>query len=282
MELLVASLMALGKLFHRINDMNEKSNLMAGKRGLVMGLANDMSIAWGIAKTLADHGAEIALSYQGEILKKRVDPLASELGSDLVVECDVKDEQSIIALAKAIEEKWGSLDFIVHSVAFADKSELKGRYLDTSRDNFLNSLDISCYSLLSVVRNLEYLLNEDASILTLTYLGSQRVMPNYNVMGIAKAALEASVKYMANDLGPKKIRINAISAGPIRTLAASGISDFRKMHSFNEAMAPLRRNVSIWDIGNSALYLLSKLGGGVTGEIHYVDSGANIMGQYSL
>jgi len=260
--------------------MNEKSNLMAGKRGLVMGLANDMSIAWGIAKTLRDHGAEIALSYQGEILKKRVEPLAGELGSNLIIECDVKDSQSIADLAKAIEAKWGSLDFIVHSIAFADKSELKGRYLDTSRDNFLNSLDISCYSLLSVVRSLEYLLNPEGSILTLTYLGSQRVMPNYNVMGVAKAALEASVKYMANDLGPKNIRVNAISAGPIRTLAASGISDFRKMHSMNEALSPLKRNVSIWDVGNSALYLLSNLSSGVTGEIHYVDAGANIKGSF--
>lgn len=252
-------------------------NLLAGKRGLVMGLANDMSIAWGIAKTLRNNGAEIALSYQGEILKKRVMPLAEELESKLVIECDVKNDLSVEKLAKSIEDRWGTLDFIVHSIAFADKSELKGRYLDTSRENFLNSMDISCYSLLAVIKQLEHLLNENASILTLTYLGSQRVVPNYNVMGVAKAALEASVRYLANDLGPKKIRLNAISAGPIRTLAASGISDFRKMHMFNENVSPLKRSVSIWDVGNSALYLLSQLSAGVTGEVHYVDCGANVM-----
>ena len=252
-------------------------NLLAGKRGLVMGLANDMSIAWGIAKTLRENGAQIALSYQGEILKKRVMPLAEELGSELIIECDVKNDLSVAELAESIEAKWGSLDFIVHSIAFADKGELKGRYLDTSRENFLNSLDISCYSFIAVIKQLEHLLNENSSILTLTYLGSQRVVPNYNVMGIAKAALEASVKYIANDLGSKKIRVNAISAGPIRTLAASGISDFRKMHMFNESVSPLKRNVSIWDVGNSALYLLSQLSAGVTGEIHYVDCGANVM-----
>jgi enoyl-[acyl-carrier protein] reductase I len=252
-------------------------NLLSGKRGLVMGLANDMSIAWGIAKTLQKSGAEIALSYQGEILKKRVMPLADELESKLVIECDVKSDQSVADLAKAIELQWGSLDFIVHSIAYADKEELKGRYIDTSRENFLNSLDVSCYSFLSVVKHLEHLLSENSSVLTLTYLGSERVVPNYNVMGVAKAALEASVRYMASDLGAKKVRVNSISAGPIRTLAASGISDFRKMYMFNESMAPLKRNVSIWDVGNSALYLLSHLSAGVTGAVHYVDCGANIM-----
>ncbi len=258
--------------------MVELSSLMKGKKGLVMGLANDMSIAWGIAKTLRDHGAEIALSYQGEILKKRVLPLAQELETDQVFECDVTNDESLIELVNNIENSWGKLDFIVHSIAFSDKNELKGRYLDTSRNNFLNSLDISCFSLVSVLRHLERILNPGASVVTLTYLGSSLVMPNYNVMGVAKAALECSVKYLANDLGVQGIRVNAISAGPIRTLAAAGISDFRKMLSYNEQNSPLRKNVSIWEVGNAALYLLSNLSSGTTGEIHYVDAGSNIMG----
>jgi enoyl-[acyl-carrier protein] reductase I len=251
--------------------------LMEGKKGLIMGLANDKSIAWGIAKTLSDHGATIAISYQGEALKKRVEPLAETLNSTYLYECDVSKEESVQNLAKIIEADLGQIDFIVHSIAFADKNELRGYYYDTSRNNFLNSLDISCYSLISVVKNFVHILNKNASILTMTYDGANKVVPNYNVMGIAKAALEASVKYLANDLGPQSVRINAISAGPIKTLAASGIGDFKKMLSYVEQLSPMRQNVDIWQVGNSALYLLSHLSSGTTGEIHYVDSGANIM-----
>ena len=258
--------------------MTVSSNIMKGKKGLVMGLANDMSIAWGIAKTLRDHGAQIALSYQGEILKKRVMPLAQELGTTLVVECEVTSEESIIQLVKQIEEEWGKIDFVVHSIAFADKNELKGRFIDTSRANFLNSLDISCYSFVSVLKHIERIMNPGASAITLTYNGSQTVMQNYNVMGVAKAALECSVRYLANDMGPGGIRVNAISAGPIRTLAAAGISDFRKILNYNEQNSPLRKNVSIWEVGNAALYLLSELSSGTTGEVHFVDGGANIIG----
>ena len=258
--------------------MTNLSKLMQGKKGLVMGLANDMSIAWGIAKTLKDNGAEIALSYQGEILKKRVLPLAEELGSELVIECDVKNEASIAKLVDIIEAKWGKIDFIVHSIAFSDKNELKGRFVDTTRDNFLNSMDISCFSFVSTLKHIQRILNVGASAITLTYHGSQKVMPNYNVMGVAKAALECSVKYLANDFGPVGVRVNAISAGPIRTLAAAGITDFRRILSHNEMNSPMRRNVSIWDVGNAALSLLSNLSSGTTGEIHYVDCGSNIMG----
>lgn len=251
--------------------------IMKGKKGIIMGLANDKSIAWGIAKTLADQGAEIALSYQGIALKKRVEPLAEILKSKYIYECDVACEESVQNLAKTIEADMGSIDFIVHSIAFADKNELRGYFYDTSRNNFLNSLDISCYSLISVIKNFAHIINPQGSILTLTYDGANKVVPNYNVMGVAKAALEASVRYLANDLGPQGVRINAISAGPIRTLAASGIGDFKKMLSYVEKVAPLRQNIDIWQVGNAALYLLSHLSSGTTGEIHYVDAGANIM-----
>ena len=254
------------------------TGLMAGKRGLIMGLANDKSIAWGIAKALSDHGAELAFSYQGEQLKKRVDPLAAQLGSDIVLPCDVGDEASIDALFGALRDRWGKLDFLVHAIGFSDKSELRGRYVDTSRANFQLSMDISVYSFTAVVQRAEKMMGPGGSCLTLTYAGSERVMPHYNVMGVAKAALECSVRYMAEDLGKDGIRVNAISAGTIKTLAASGIGDFRYILKWNELNAPLRRNVTIEDVGGSALYLLSDLGSGVTGEIVHVDAGYNIIG----
>ena len=252
--------------------------LMAGKRGIVMGVANKMSIAWGITQALADQGAEIAFTYQGEALEKRVKPLAESVGSDFVLECDVTDTNSLDNVFKTVKDKWGGIDFIVHAIAFADKTELEGEYLQTSRDNFLMSMDISCYSLTAICQRAEPIMNEGGSILTLTYYGAERVMPHYNVMGVAKAALEASVRYLAVDMGKRKVRVNAISAGPIKTLAASGIGDFRKILRWNELNAPLGRNVSIEDVGGSGLYLLSDLGSGVTGEIHYVDGGYNIIG----
>ena len=250
---------------------------MAGKRGLVMGVANDHSIAWGIAKMLAEHGAELAFTYQGEALGKRVVPLARSVGSDLVLPCDVEDLASVDAAFAAIDERWDGLDFLVHAVAFSDKNELKGRYADTTRENFARTLLISCFSFTEVARRAADRMRAGGAMVTLTYGGSTRVMPNYNVMGVAKAALEASVRYLAGDFGPQGIRVNAISAGPVRTLAGAGIADARFMYSFQKANAPLRRTVSTEEIGGSALYLLSSLSGGVTGEIHYVDSGYNII-----
>lgn len=258
------------------------NGLMEGKRGLIMGLANDKSIAWGIAKACADQGAELAFSYQGEQLKKRVDPLAQQLGSDTVLECDVADEASMDALFAALQEKWGKLDFIVHAIGFSDKNELRGRYVDTSRANFLMSMDISVYSFTAVAQRAAPLMTEGGSMLTLTYYGAEKVMPHYNVMGVAKAALEASVRYMAEDLGKDNIRVNAISAGPIKTLAASGIGDFRYIMKWNEYNSPLRRNVSIDDVGKSSLYLLSDLGSGVTGEVHHVDAGYHVVGMKAV
>ncbi|WP_417741233.1 enoyl-ACP reductase FabI [Salipiger sp.] len=254
------------------------NTLMAGKRGLIMGLANDKSIAWGIAKALADAGAELAFSYQGEALKKRVDPLAAQLGSDIVLPCDVGDEASIDALFDGLKERWDNLDFIVHAIGFSDKNELRGRYVDTSRDNFKLTMDISVYSFTAVMQRAEKMMTKGGSALTLTYYGAERIMPHYNVMGVAKAALEASVRYLAEDLGRDGIRVNAISAGPIKTLAASGIGDFRYIMKWNEYNSPLRRNVTIDDVGGSALYLLSDLGAGVTGETHHVDAGYHIVG----
>ena len=254
------------------------SQLMAGKRGLIMGLANDKSIAWGIAKACAEAGAELAFSYQGEALKKRVDPLAGQLGSDIVLPCDVADEASIDALFAALEEKWGKLDFIVHAIGFSDKSELRGRYVDTSRANFAMTMDISVYSFTAVAARAEKLMPEGGSMLTLTYYGAEQVMPHYNVMGVAKAALEASVKYLAEDLGKDGIRVNAISAGPIKTLAASGIGDFRYIMKWNELNSPLRRNVTQEEVGKAALFLLSDLGSGTTGENLHVDAGYHVVG----
>ncbi|SMO34547.1 enoyl-ACP reductase FabI [Paracoccus laeviglucosivorans] len=256
--------------------------LMKGRRGLIMGLANDKSIAWGIAKALADQGAELAFSYQGEALKRRVEPLAAQLGSDLIAECDVSDEVSIDGLFDAIRQRWDSIDFIVHAIGFSDKEQLRGRYADTTRDNFLMTMDISVYSFTAVARRAAAMMGPGGSMLTLTYYGAERVMPHYNVMGVAKAALEASVRYLAEDLGKDGIRVNAISAGPIKTLAASGIGDFRYILKWNELNSPLRRNVSQDEVGKSALYLLSDLGSGVTGETHHVDSGYHIVGMKAV
>lgn len=258
------------------------NNLMAGKRGLIMGLANDKSIAWGIAKQLSDAGAELAFSYQGDALKKRVDPLAASLGSDIVLPCDVGDEASIDDLFAGLAERWDNLDFIVHAIGFSDKNELRGRYVDTTRGNFLLSMDISVYSFTAVVQRAEKMMKNGGSCLTLTYYGAEKVMPHYNVMGVAKAALEASVQYLAEDLGKDGIRVNAISAGPIKTLAASGIGDFRYIMKWNEYNSPLRRNVTIDEVGKSALYLLSDLGSGTTGENLHVDAGYHVVGMKAV
>jgi len=252
--------------------------LMAGKRGLVMGVANNRSIAWGIAKALANHGAEIALTYQGDALKKRVVPLAAELGSKIVLPCDVSDNASMDEVFATLEREWGHLDFLVHAIAFSDKNELDGRYVDTSEKNFTQTMLISCYSLTALAKRAEPLMKGGGSILTLTYYGAEKVMPHYNVMGVAKAALEASVRYLAADLGRGAIRVNAISAGPIKTLAASGIADFRYILKWNEYNSALRRTVTIEEVGASALYLLSDLSRGVSGEIHHVDAGYHVQG----
>jgi enoyl-[acyl-carrier protein] reductase I len=258
------------------------NNLMAGKRGLIMGLANDKSIAWGIAKACADAGAELAFSYQGDALKKRVDPLAAQLGSSIVLPCDVSDAASMDALFDELKEHWGQLDFVVHAIGFSDKNELRGRYVDTSRDNFAMTMDISVYSFTAIMQRAEKMMTDGGSALTLTYYGAEQVMPHYNVMGVAKAALEASVKYLAEDLGKDGIRVNAISAGPIKTLAASGIGDFRYIMKWNEYNSPLRRNVTIDDVGKSALYLLSDLGSGTTGENLHVDAGYHVVGMKAV
>ena len=257
-------------------------NLMAGKRGLIMGLANDKSIAWGIARACADQGAELAFSYQGEALKKRVAPLAAEVGSTLLAECDVADEASLDRLFETLKNEWGKLDFVVHAIGFSDKNELRGRYVDTSPENFRMTMDISVYSFTAVCQRAAAMMGPGGSLLTLTYYGAERVMPHYNVMGVAKAALEASVRYMAEDLGKDGIRVNAISAGPIKTLAASGIGDFRYILKWNELNSPLRRNVDQTEVGKSALYLLSDLGSGVTGEVHHVDAGYHIVGMKAV
>ncbi|MBR9764004.1 MAG: enoyl-ACP reductase FabI [Rhodobacteraceae bacterium] len=258
------------------------NNLMAGKKGLIMGLANDKSIAWGIAKALADAGAELAFTYMGEQFKKRVIPLADQLGVSHLYDCDVSDEASIDAAFEAVKADLGDIDFIVHAIGFSDKSELRGRYIDTSRSNFQMTMDISVYSFTAVAQRAEKLMPNGGSMLTLTYYGAEQVMPHYNVMGVAKAALEASVKYLAEDLGKDNIRVNAISAGPIKTLAASGIGDFRYILKWNELNSPLRRNVTIDDVGKSALYLMSDLASGVTGENLHVDSGYHIVGMKAV
>jgi enoyl-[acyl-carrier protein] reductase I len=258
--------------------MTENRGLMTGKRGLIMGVANDRSIAWGIAKAAADHGAELAFTFQGEALEKRVRPLGQQVGAKIIVPCDVTDDASIDAAFDAIKSSWGTLDFVVHAIAFSDKDELKGLYVDTSRKNFQQTLDISCFSFTAVCARARPLMPNGGSLLTLSYFGAEKVMPHYNVMGVAKAALESSVQYLAADLGPEKIRVNAISAGPIKTLAASGIGDFRHILRWNELNAPLKRNVTIDDVGGAGLYLLSDLSRGVTGEIHHVDSGYNKVG----
>ena len=259
--------------------------LMQGKRGLIMGLANNKSLAWGIAKKLREHGAELAFSYQGDALKKRVAPLADELGSDFLIDCDVSDMAALDAAFDTLKSRWDTIDFVVHAIGYSDKNELRGKYLDTSLDNFLLTMNISAYSLVAVTQRASEMMppvdeegNGGGSIVTLTYYGAEKVMPHYNVMGVAKAALETSVKYLANDLGPRNIRVNAISAGPIKTLAASGIGDFRYILKWNELNSPLRRNVTIDDVGGAGLYFLSNLSSGVTGETHHVDAGYHVVG----
>lgn len=258
--------------------MTESAALLAGKRGLVMGVANGHSIAWGIAKAARDHGAELAFTYQGELYHKRVQPLAESVGAEIVLDCDVTNDASLDVVFAAIASKWGKLDFVVHAIAFSDKEELKGDYIDTSAANFTNSMLISCYSFTAIARRAAALMNGGGSLLTMTYYGAERVMPHYNVMGVAKAALEASVRYLAMDLGGRNIRVNAMSAGPMKTLAASGIGDFRYILKWNQYNAPLRRNVTLDDIGGAGVYLLSDLSSGVTGEVHHVDSGYHVVG----
>lgn len=254
------------------------TEFLKGKKGLIMGVANDRSIAWGIAQQCAAQGAELAFTYQGEAMQKRVLPLAEKLGAGIAVSCDVTDEASVDTAFKEIEEKWGGLDFVVHAIAFSDKNELDGLYMDTTRENFLRTMDISVYSFTSVAQRAVPLMNEGGSLLTLSYYGAEKVMPHYNVMGVAKAALETSVRYLASDLGERNIRVNAISAGPIKTLAASGIGDFRYILKWNELNSPLKRNVTIDEVGNAGLFLLSDLSSGVTGEVMHVDSGYHAVG----
>ncbi|NTS64657.1 enoyl-ACP reductase FabI [Sphingomonas sp. HHU CXW] len=251
---------------------------MAGKRGLIMGLANDRSLAWGIAKQLSEAGAELAFSYQGESLEKRVRPLAEQLGSTKLIDCDVSDMARLDAAFDTLAADWPTIDFVVHAISFSDKNELRGKYVDTSLDNFLLTMNVSAYSFVAVAKRARAMMPEGGSLLTLSYYGAEKVVPHYNVMGVAKAALETSVKYLAMDLGPENIRVNAISAGPIKTLAASGIGDFRYILKWNELNSPLRRNVTIDDVGGAGLYLLSDLASGVTGEIHHVDAGYNVIG----
>jgi enoyl-[acyl-carrier protein] reductase I len=258
--------------------MADSGGLMAGKRGVVFGVANNRSIAWGITKAVTDQGAEVALTYQGEAIKKRVEPLAHDVGSSLVLPCDVTDEGSVEGVFEALQAAWGGIDFLVHAVAFSDKEELDGRYVDTTQENFTQTLLISCYSFTALAKRAEALMPNGGSLLTLTYYGAEKVMPHYNVMGVAKAALEASVRYLAVDLGKGAIRVNAISAGPIKTLAASGIADFRYILKWNENNSPLRRTVAIEEVGAGALYLLSDLGRGVTGEILHIDAGYHVVG----
>lgn len=258
------------------------NGLMAGKRGLIMGVANNRSIAWGIAKACAEQGAELAFTWQGDALKKRVEPLAAELGAHLAGHCDVSDMATIDAVFADLEAKWGKLDFVVHAIGFSDKDELVGRYVDTSHGNFVKTMDISVYSFTAVAQRAEKLMSDGGSLLTMTYYGAEKVMPNYNVMGVAKAALEASVQYLAVDLGPKNIRVNAISAGPIKTLAASGIGDFRYILKWNEYNAPLRRTVTIEEVGQTGVYLLSDMSKGMTGEVLHVDSGYHVVGMKAV
>nr|WP_166177859.1 enoyl-ACP reductase FabI [Altererythrobacter segetis] len=254
------------------------TGLMDGKRGLIMGLANDKSLAWGIAQKLREHGAEMAFSYQGEALAKRVVPLAAELGSDFTFDCDVSDMASLDAAFETLKQRWNTLDFVVHAIGFSDKSQLRGKFYDTTLDNFLLTMNVSAYSLVAVAQRARAMMPNGGSILTLTYYGAEKVVPHYNVMGVAKAALETSVRYLANDLGPENIRVNAISAGPIQTLAARGIGDFNYILKWNQLNSPLRRNVTIEDVGGAGLYMLSDLASGVTGEVHFVDGGYNVIG----
>lgn len=263
-------------------QMTQHNDLLKGKRGLIMGVANDRSIAWGIAAKAHEAGAELAFTFQGDALEKRVRPLAASVNSELVVSCDVTNDDDIDRLFSEIKQKWGKLDFIVHAIAYSDKAELKGDYYDTTRDNFSRTMDISVYSLTAITQRAQSVLNDGGSILTLTYYGAERVMPHYNVMGVAKAALEASVRYLAADLGERNIRVNSLSAGPVKTLAASGIGDFRYILKWNAYNSPLKRNVSLDDIGGSGVYLLSDLSSGVTGETHHVDCGYHVVGMKAV
>ncbi len=258
------------------------NGLMAGKRGIIFGVANKSSLAWAIAQQLRAQGAEIAFTYMGDALLKRVQPLADSIGSDVLLPCDVTDESQIKGVFSSLKDKWGSIDFVVHAIGFSDKNQLRGHYYDTTRDNFLMTMDISCYSLTAIAREAAPLMNEGGSLLTLTYYGAEKVMPHYNVMGVAKAALEASVRYLAADFGPKQIRVNALSAGPVKTLAASGIGDFRYILKWNEENAPLRRNITNEEVGKAGLYLLSDLSSGVTGENHHVDCGYHTVGMRAI
>ncbi len=262
--------------------MTNTAPLMDRKKGLIMGVANDRSIAWGIARTLSAHGAELAFTYQGETLLKRVGPLAESVGSNLVLPCDVTDEASLDSVFEILGDKWGKLDFVVHAIAYSDKEQLKGQYIDTTPDNFASTLNISCYSFTAICRRAAPLMADGGAFVTMTYAGSERVTPHYNVMGVAKAALEASVRYLAEDLGRRKIRVNAISAGPIKTLASSGIGDFRYILKWNQYNAPLRRNISLEEVGGAALYLLSDLSSGVTGVTHHVDCGYHVVGMKAV
>ena len=255
---------------------------MAGKKGLIMGVANERSIAWGIAKKVAEQGADLAFTFQGDALQKRVTPLAASLGSSLVLPCDVTDEASVDAVFSELQPRWGKLDFVLHAIAYSDKEELKGQYVDTTRDNFERTMDISVYSFTEITRKATAMMNDGGSLLTLTYYGAERVMPHYNVMGVAKAALEASVRYLAVDLGGRNIRVNGLSAGPMKTLAASGIGDFRYILKWNEYNSPLKRNVTLDDVGGAGLYLLSDLSSGVTGETHHVDCGYHVVGMKAV
>ncbi len=261
--------------------MAESGGMMRGKRGLVVGVANNRSLAWGIVKACSDAGAEIGLTYQGDVMKKRVEPLAAEIGAELMGHCDVTDPASIEAVFAEVGRRWGTLDFVVHAVAFSHKNELTGRFIDTSAANFDRTMNVSCYSLVALAKQAEPLMRDGGSILTLSFYGAEKWIPHYNVMGVAKAALEASVRYLAADLGPSRIRVNAISAGPVKTLAASGIGDFRYILKWNEDNAPLRRTVTLEDIGDAGLYLLSDMSRAVTGEVHHVDAGYNIVGMKS-
>ena len=264
------------------NKPENSIGVMAGKRGLIMGVANERSIAWGIAAKLAEQGAKLAFTFQGEALEKRVEPLAASVDSDLVLPCDVTDEQSVDAVFSTLAEKWGKLDFVLHAIAYSDKEELKGQYVDTSRENFQRTMDISVYSFTHIAQKATTMMNDGGSLLTLTYYGAERVMPHYNVMGVAKAALEASIRYLAVDLGGRNIRVNSLSAGPMKTLAASGIGDFRYILKWNEYNSPLKRNVTLEDVGGAGLYLLSDLSSGVTGETHHVDCGYHVVGMKAV
>ena len=262
--------------------MNSASGIMAGKKGLILGVANERSIAWNISKIVHQHGAELAFTYQGDALLKRATPLAAGIGSDIILPCDVTDEASIDAVFETLEARWGKIDFVVHAIAYSDKEELKGKYVSTSAENFAQTMMVSCYSFTAICRRAEALMPDGGSLITLTYAGSERVMPHYNVMGVAKAALEASVRYLAEDLGAQGIRVNALSSGPMKTLAASGIGDFRYILKWNQFNSPLRRNVTAEDVGGAGLYLLSDLSSGVTGETHHVDCGYNIVGMKAI